>query len=71
METANVVYVFEFKLDENGTVDSALKQIDDKGYLIPYGIKKASDGTPKKLFKVGVVIDHEKRTLGDWKVVEG
>lgn len=28
------IYVFEFKLD--GSAEVALKQIDDKGYLIPY-----------------------------------
>ena len=71
VETATSVYVLEFKLNESGTVDSALKQIDDKGYLIPYSVKKSADGTPKNLFKVGVVIDHEKRTLCEWKVVEG
>lgn len=70
IETDDAVYVFEFKLDKTATVDEALKQIDDKGYLIPYSVTKQADGTPKKLVKVGVVIDHEKRTIGQWKVVE-
>ncbi len=61
----------QFKLDKTATVDDALRQIDDKGYLIPYTVTNKADGTPKKLFKVGVVIDNEKRTLGQWKVKEG
>ena len=32
--TKDRVYVFEFKVD--GSADEALRQIDDKGYLIPY-----------------------------------
>ena len=63
--------MFEFKLDKNGTADDALKQIDEKGYLIPYSVTMAKDGNPKKLFKIGVTFDQEKRTIGEWKVVEG
>ncbi len=68
VETADAVYVFEFKLDANGTAEDALKQIDDKGYLVPYTVTKTADGSPKKLFKIGVAFDAEKRTLGQWKV---
>lgn len=32
--TQDYIYVFEFKL--NGSAGDALKQIDEKGYLIPY-----------------------------------
>ena len=71
VETANAVYVFEFKLDSSATVDDALKQIDDKGYLIPYSATPAANGIPKKLFKIGVTFDAEKRTIGEWKIVEG
>ena len=69
VETTDAVYVFEFKLDGNGTVDDALKQIDDWGYLIPYSARLAVNGSPKKLFKIGVTFDAEKRTLGEWKIV--
>ena len=69
VETTDAVYVFEFKLDGNGTVDDALKQIDDRGYLIPYSARLAANGSPKKLFKIGVTFDAEKRTLGEWKIV--
>ena len=69
VETDDAVYVFEFKLD--GSADDALKQIDDKGYLIPYSANLAENGSLKKLVKIGVNFDSEKRTLGDWKIVEG
>ena len=70
VETADAVYMFEFKLDKNGSAEDALKQIDDKGYLIPYTASLSKDGTPKKLFKIGVSFDAEKRTIGEWKIVE-
>ncbi len=52
------VYVFELKYD--GSAADALRQIDDRGYLIPY----SADG--KRLVKVGVNYDSQQRTLGDW-----
>ena len=69
VETSDSVYVFEFKLDDKSTVEDALRQIDDKGYLIPYSVTMGKDGTPKKLYKIGVTFDLEKRTIGDWKIV--
>lgn len=68
VETESAVYVFEFKLD--GTVEEALAQIDSKGYLIPYSVTKDKNGNDKKLVKIGVSFDSEKRTLGEWKIVE-
>ena len=56
--TKDRTYVFEFKLD--GSADQALRQIDDKGYLIPY----KADGT---CVKVGVNISSQTRTLESWK----
>ena len=55
------IYVFEFKLE--GTVDEALKQIDEKGYLLPY----QTDG--RELVKVGVSFNAEERNIGEYKVV--
>lgn len=54
------IYVFEFKLD--GAAEAALRQIDEKGYLIPYTM----DG--RKLVKIGVSFDAEARNLGDWLI---
>jgi hypothetical protein len=59
--TKDTVYVFEFKLMGNGTVKDALKQIDEKGYLIPW----TAEG--RKLVKVGAVFDVTARTLGEWR----
>ena len=62
VKTKSTIYVFEFKLDKNGAAEDALKQIDEKGYLIPY----TADG--RKLVKAGVVFDTDKRTIGEWKL---
>jgi hypothetical protein len=57
--------VFEFKLSGSGTVEEALKQIEEKGYLIPW----SAGG--KKLVKVGAVFDPALRTLGEWRAEPG
>ena len=59
----NAVYVFELKYD--GSAEDAIRQIDDKGYLIPY----SADG--KRLVKIGVNYDSDQRTIGDWIIKEG
>jgi hypothetical protein len=64
VKTKDTIYVFEFKLDSNGTVEDALKQIDDGGYLLPYGVDS------RRLVKVGVVFDTEKRNIKEWKTNE-
>ncbi len=56
------VFVFELKYD--GSAADALRQIDEKGYLVPY----AADG--KRLYKIGVNYDSQQRTLGDWIIKE-
>ena len=59
----DAVYVFELKYD--GSAEDAIKQIEDKGYLVPY----SADG--KRLFKIGVNYDSQQRTIGEWIVKEG
>ena len=54
----DAVYVFELKFD--GSAEEAIKQIDEKGYLIPY----SAEG--KRLFKIGVNYDSSQRTISDW-----
>lgn len=61
VKTTDRIYVFEFKL--NGSLDEALSQIDDKGYLIPY----TADG--RQLVKVGASFDPATRNIGEWKAV--
>lgn len=60
VKTADYIYVFEFKL--TGTAEDALRQIDEKGYLLPY----STDG--RRLVKVGVSFDAAKRNLGEWLI---
>lgn len=60
VKTKDYVYVFEFKLD--GNVDEALKQIDEKGYLLPYSVDE------RKLMKIGVSFDSAERNIGEWKI---
>jgi hypothetical protein len=58
VKTKEYIYLFEFKLD--GSAEEAIKQIDDKGYLLPYQL----DG--RKLIKVGVDFNKEKRNIGNF-----
>ena len=62
IETEDTIYLFEFKL--NGTAEEALKQIDTKGYAIPY---EAGD---KKIVKIGANFDADKRTIERWAIAE-
>jgi hypothetical protein len=67
VECDDYVYVLEFKL--NGTVQEALRQIDDKDYALPWN-GKSWNGTGKKVFKIGMVFDKEKRNIGSWQTAE-
>ena len=62
IKTPTHIYVFELKVD--GSAEDALRQIDSKGYLVPY----TADG--RKLVKVGVNFDSATRTVSEWKAVE-
>ena len=62
VETSRFIYIFEFK--RNVSADEALKQIEDKGYALPY----AAD--PRKLFKIGVSFSSKDRLLTEWKTSE-
>ena len=53
--TDSAIYVMELKID--GSVDEALRQIDDKGYAIPY----EADG--RKVVKVGLNFSTDERTI--------
>ena len=58
VKTNDYIYVFEFKL--NGSAEAALRQIEEKGYLIPYTLDE------RQLVKVGVSFNKETRNLGEW-----
>ena len=61
LECPDYVYIFELKL--NSTADIALKQIEDKGYALPY----AAD--PRKIFKVGISFSSATGTVNDFEWV--
>ncbi|KAA6301369.1 MAG: hypothetical protein EZS26_002458 [Candidatus Ordinivivax streblomastigis] len=56
----DTVYVFEFKLSENATAEDALRQIDEKGYLIPFIAGE------RKVVKIGAEFNTAERTLSRW-----
>ncbi len=62
VKTDKYIYVFEFKL--NDTAEAALRQIEEKGYLIPY----AKDG--RKLIRMGVEFSKEERNINRYLVEE-
>ena len=58
----DAIYVFELK--KGDSAHAALRQIDEKGYAIPY----QTDG--RRVVKIGVKINAETRTVDDWLVNE-
>ena len=60
VETADYVYIFEFKLD--GTAAEALQQIEDKGYTREYAADK------RKIWRIGASFSSETGTIEDWEV---
>ena len=60
LQTADSVYVMEFKLD--GTAEEALRQIEEKGYARPF----APDS--RAVYKVGVNFSRKTRNIERWIV---
>ena len=60
VKTPQYVYVFEFKL--NGTAEEAIKQINEKGYLIPY------QKDHREVVRIGVEFSAETRNINRWLV---
>ena len=59
MTTDKYVYIFEFKVDKSAK--EALAQIEAKGYAEPFGADE------RKIFRIGVSFDSEKRSLSEWE----
>jgi hypothetical protein len=59
IKTPKYIYVVELKIDSSA--DTALQQIEEKGYATPY----LTD--PRLLIKLGVNFSTATRTLTDWK----
>ena len=62
MRTDNAIYVFEIQM--NKSAEEALRQIDEKGYMIPY----TADG--RKLVKCGISFSTQTRTIEEWLMKE-
>ena len=60
IETPKYIYVIELKYD--GTPESALRQIEEKGYARRF----ATDS--RKLFRIGVNFSSETRRIEGWKI---
>ena len=63
LKAPDAIWVMEFKYDKDA--QTALRQIDEKGYLVPF----TSDG--RKLYKVGVNFSAQTRTVDEWVIEEG
>ena len=61
VQTADSVYIFEFKLSGNGSAEDALSQIKKNGYAERY---KADN---KKIVLIGSSFDEQTRTIKEWK----
>lgn len=62
VKTDKYIYVMEFKLD--GTAEEAIKQINDKQYVIPFASDK------RKLYKIGVNFSKTIKGIERWIVEE-
>ena len=61
IRTDKYIYIIEIKL--GGTVDEAVKQIEEKDYGAPF----AAD--PRQIIKIGVEFDKSTRKIEDWRVI--
>ena len=64
VQTADAIYIFEFKLSGNGSAEDAIKQIHKQQYAAQY----KTGG--KKIVLIGAGFDEEKRTVKEWKTEE-
>jgi len=62
VKTADSIYVFEFKMDDKGTAEDALAQINSTDYAIPYTTDH------RKLIKIGVEFSQTERGVKRWLI---
>ena len=62
VQTADSIYIFEFKLSGTGSAENAIAQIQKQNYAAKY----KTDG--KKIVLIGAGFDEVTRTIRDWKV---
>ena len=63
--TRRIIYVLELKLSNNGGMDAAENQINDRAYTQPF----QADG--RKVIALAVELDNMGKGLIDWKEVKG
>lgn len=61
VETADYIYVMEFKIDSNA--EEAVRQIDEKKYTLPFRNSK------KQIIRIGASFNTATRRLDDWIAV--
>ena len=61
VKTADTIYIFEFKLSDNGSAEDAIKQIHEQKYAAKY----KAEG--KKIVLIGSSFDEQSRTIKEWK----
>ena len=62
VQTADSIYIFEFKLSGTGTAENAIAQIQKQNYAAKYKM------SGKKIVLIGAGFDEVTRTIRDWKV---
>lgn len=62
VKTPEHVYVFEFKVD--GTAEAALRQIEEKGYLLPF------QADNRRVVKIGANFSAKTHSLDSWLIEE-
>jgi len=62
LQLKDKVYIFEFKMKENGDAEDALRQIDRQQYALAYA------ASAKRIIKIGVVFDPDERNIVDYKI---
>ena len=61
VQTADSIYIFEFKLSGTGSATDALEQIKENAYAAQYKTDS------KKIVLIGTNFSEETRTIQDWK----
>jgi hypothetical protein len=62
VKTANNIYVLEFKMDDKGTAEDALEQINSNNYAIPY------TADHRKVVKIGVEFSQKEKGIKRWLI---
>ena len=62
LKMQDAIYVFEFKVD--GTPEEALKQINSKGYAIPYQINKKLNNSSHETQTIATITIHVRYICG-------